>query len=183
MSGLEISSRNSVWMLILVLSNCSWERRTCNSRCICFLWPFMFRIMIRSTYVRLVWIANEFTQVCLNADFGLVKLQMGITDDHDQLRLFSLASFVLYEDKIHIAGVCLVWKYLHSMVSQCWFWYAALESENEVTNCAQRESGWWKCITRAFSSSRNLIGSCPGYSRRNFPLKRFTVLHRRFPTM
>jgi len=79
----------------------------------------MFRIMIRSTYVRLVWIANEFTQVCLNADFGLVKLQMGITDDHDQLRLFSLASFVLYEDKIHIAGVCLVWKYLHSMVSQC----------------------------------------------------------------
>ena len=67
MSGLEISSRNSVWMLILVLSNCSncWERRTCNSRCICFLWPFMFRIMIRSTYVhvRLVWIANEFKQV------------------------------------------------------------------------------------------------------------------------
>ena len=79
----------------------------------------MFCIMIRSTYVRLVWIANEFTQVCLNADFGLVKLQMGITDDHDQLRLFSLASFVLYEDKIHISGVCLVWKYLHSMVSQC----------------------------------------------------------------
>ena len=79
----------------------------------------MFRIMIRSTYVRLVWIANEFTQVCLNADFGPVKLQMGITDDHDQLRLFSVASFVLYEDKIHIAGVCLVWKYLHSMVSQC----------------------------------------------------------------
>ena len=83
----------------------------------------MFRIMIRSTYVRLVWIANEFTQVCLNADFGLVKLQIGITDDHDhdQLRLFSVASFVLYEDKIHIciAGVCLVWKCLHSMVSQC----------------------------------------------------------------
>ena len=79
----------------------------------------MFRIMIRSTYVRLVWIANEFMQVCLNADFGLVKLQMGITDDHDQLRLFSLASFVLYEDKIHIAGVCLVWKCLNSMVSQC----------------------------------------------------------------
>ena len=79
----------------------------------------MFRIMSRSTYVRLVWIANEFTQVCLNADFGLVKLQMGITDDHDQLRLFSLASFVLYEDKIHIAGVCLVWKCLNSMVSQC----------------------------------------------------------------
>ena len=74
----------------------------------------MFRIMIRSTYVRLVWIANEFTQVCLNADFGLVKLQMGITDDHDQLRLFSLASFVLYEDKIHIAGVCLVWKCLRT---------------------------------------------------------------------
>ena len=73
--------------------------------------------MIRSTYVRLVWIANEFTQVCLNcnADFGLrlLKLQMGITDDHDQLRLFSLASFVLYEDKIHIAGVCLVWKCLN----------------------------------------------------------------------
>ena len=63
--------------------------------------------MISSTYVRLVWIANEFTQVCLNADFGLVKLQMGITDDHDQLRLFSLASFVLYEDKTHIAGVFL----------------------------------------------------------------------------
>jgi len=79
----------------------------------------MFRIMIRSTYVRLVWIANEFKQVYLNAHFGLVKLQMGITDDHDQLRLFSLASFVLYEDKIHIAGVCLVWKCLHSMVSQC----------------------------------------------------------------
>ena len=79
----------------------------------------MFRNMIRSTYVRLVWIANEFTQVCLNADFGLVKLQMGITDDHDQLRLFSVASFVLYEDKIQIAGVCLVWKCLHSMVSQC----------------------------------------------------------------
>ena len=79
----------------------------------------MFRTMIRSTYVRLVWIANEFTQVCLNADFGLVKLQMGITDDHDQLRLISLASFVLYEDKIRIPGVCLVWKYLHSMVSQC----------------------------------------------------------------
>ena len=81
----------------------------------------MFRIMIRLTYVRLVWIANEFTQVCLKADFGLVKLQMGIMDDHDQLRLFSLASFVLYEDKIHIAGVCLVWKCLNSMVSQCWF--------------------------------------------------------------
>ena len=79
----------------------------------------MLCTMIRSTYVRLVWIANEFTQVCLNADFGLVKLQMGITDDHDQLRLFSVASFVLYEDKIHIAGVCLVWKCLHSMVSQC----------------------------------------------------------------
>ena len=79
----------------------------------------MFLVIIRSTYVRLVWIANEFTQVCLNADFGLVKLQMGITDDHDQLRLFSLASFVLYEDKIHIAGVCLVWKCLNSMVSQC----------------------------------------------------------------
>ena len=75
--------------------------------------------MIRSTYVRVVWIANEFTQVCLNADFGLVKLQMGIMDDHDELHLFSLASFVLYADKIHIAGVCLVWKYLHSMVSQC----------------------------------------------------------------
>lgn len=81
----------------------------------------MFRTMIRSTHVRLVWIVNEFRQVCLglNADFGLVKLQMGITDDHDQLRLFSLASFVLYEDKIHIAGVCLVWKCLNSMVSQC----------------------------------------------------------------
>ena len=79
----------------------------------------MFRIMIRVTYVRLVWIANEFMQVCLKADFGLVKLQMGITDDHDQLRLFSLASFVLYEDKIHIVGVCLVWKCLNSMVSQC----------------------------------------------------------------
>jgi len=79
----------------------------------------MFRIMIRSTYVRLVWIANEFTQVCLNADFGLVKLQMGIMDDHDKLRLFSLASSVLYEDKIHIAGVCLVWKCLNSLVSQC----------------------------------------------------------------
>ena len=79
----------------------------------------MLCTMIRSTYVRLVWIANE--RVCLNADFGLVKLQMGITDDHDQLRLFSLASFVLYEDKIHIAnvGVCLVWKCLNSMVSQC----------------------------------------------------------------
>ena len=144
-------------MLILVLSSCSWEIRTCNSRCICFLWPFMFGIMIRSTYVRLVWIANEFTQVCLNADFGLVELQMGITDDHDQLRLFSLASFVLYDDKIHIAGVCLVWKRLHSMVSQCWFWYAALESDNEVT-----KSGWWKCITRAFLLSCNLIGLCPG---------------------
>ena len=47
-------------------------------------------------------------QVCLNADFGLLKLQMGITDDHDKLHLFSLASFVLYEDKIHIVGVCLV---------------------------------------------------------------------------
>jgi hypothetical protein len=34
--------------------------------------------MIRSTYVRLVWIANEFTQVCLNADFGLVKLQITV---------------------------------------------------------------------------------------------------------
>ena len=79
----------------------------------------MFRVMIRLTYVRLVWIANEFTQVCLNADFGLVKLQMGILDDQDQLHLFSLASFVLYEDKIHIAGVCLVWKCLNSMVSQC----------------------------------------------------------------
>ena len=79
-------------------------------------------MMIRSTYVRLVWIANEFTQICLNAhDFGLVKLQMGITDDYDQLSLFSLASFVLYEDKIHIAGVCLVWKCFYSMVSQCWF--------------------------------------------------------------
>ena len=79
----------------------------------------MFRVMIRLTYVRLVWIANEFTQVCLNADFGLVKLQMGITDDQDQLRLFSLASFVLYKIKMHIAGVCLVWKCLNSMVSQC----------------------------------------------------------------
>ena len=81
----------------------------------------MFRVMIRLTYVRLVWIANQFAQVCLNAGFGLdnVKLQMGITDDHDQLRLFSLASFVLYEDKMHKAGVCLVWKCLNSMVSQC----------------------------------------------------------------
>ena len=70
----------------------------------------MFRVMIRLTYVRLVWIANEFTQVCLNADVGLVKLQMGIMDDYDRLCLFSLASFVLYEDKMHIAGVCLVWK-------------------------------------------------------------------------
>ena len=71
--------------------------------------------------MRLVWIANEFIQVCLNADFGLVKLQMGIMDDHDQLRLFYLPSFVLHEDKIHIAAVCtcLVWKCLHSMVSQC----------------------------------------------------------------
>ena len=70
----------------------------------------MFRIMIRSTYVRLVWIANEFTQVCLNADFGLVKLQMGITDDHDQLRLFSLASFVLYEDIIIIIKIHIITK-------------------------------------------------------------------------
>ena len=69
--------------------------------------------------MRLVWIENQFMHVCLNADFGLVKLQMGITDDYDQLRLFSLASFVLHEDKIHIAGVCLVWKCLNSMVSQC----------------------------------------------------------------
>ena len=38
--------------------------------------------------------------VCLTNDFGLVKLQMGIMygQDLDQLRQFSLASFVLYED-------------------------------------------------------------------------------------
>ena len=77
--------------------------------------------MIRLTYVRLVWIPkfNQSTHVCLNADFGLVKLQMDIMDHYDQLGLFSLASFVcLYENKIHIAGVCLVWECLNSMVSQ-----------------------------------------------------------------
>ena len=67
----------------------------------------------------------EFMQVRLKADFGLVKLQMGITADKDQLNLFSLASFVVhvhvYEDKIHIAGVRLVWKCFNSIVSQCWF--------------------------------------------------------------
>ena len=50
--------------------------------------------MIRSKYLQLVWLWNDLTQFFLSVDFLIVKLQVGITDDQEHLRPFSLASFV-----------------------------------------------------------------------------------------
>jgi len=77
-------------------SNCKWEIRTIKKSCRCVLGKILFCIMIRSKYLQLVWLWNDLTQFFLGVDFLIVKLQVGITDDQEHLRPFSLASSVTY---------------------------------------------------------------------------------------